>query len=109
MSDNGWNPPGAPDLTGDFNKAAESTMEHSDHSEQARTPDIATVYEQNALEEQRAELVAEQHYTIEGTVEHVVNQQLLEELEQRINSIRERREAASERFRNDFRNSTRRR
>lgn len=105
MSDNGFNPPGAPDLTGEFNKASESTM---DHSEQDRAPDIATVYEQNALEEQRAELVAEQHYTIEGTDEHVVNQQVYDDLEQRINSIRERREAASQRFRTDFRNSTRR-
>ena len=105
MSDNGWNPPNAPDLKGDFNKPSASSNEIEG---QDRTPDIATVYEQEWLEEQRATLDAEQHYTIGGTIEHNVNEQVNEELEQRINSIRERREAASQRLRTDFRKSSRR-
>lgn len=106
MSDNSWNPPNAPNLKEDFNKASGAS---SEIEEQDRTPDIATVYEQEWLEEQRDSLALEQHHTIEGTIEHAVNQQVYDELEQRINSIRERREASSQRFRTDFRENSRRR
>ncbi|HJT30070.1 MAG TPA: hypothetical protein VJ784_21820 [Pyrinomonadaceae bacterium] len=103
---NDWNPPGAPDVSEHFNKAASQTNEQT---EAERTPDIATIYEQSRLEEQRDALVLEQHHTIEGTTEHVVNEQVYDQLEERINYIRRRREAAQQKFRNNFRNSTSRR
>lgn len=88
-------------MQSDFNQASNHTVE--EETEQRHT---VTVYEQRALEEQRDALLAEQHYTIGGPDEQIVNDQA-NELEDEINYIRQRREAAQRKFRGQFRKSSR--
>lgn len=107
MPDNEWAPPKAPNLREDFNRASQGIDE-------TRTDEIpretVTLDEQKALEAQRDALVLEQHYTMDGPIGEAVNREeheRLQQLETRINYIRERREAAQQKLRENFKNRSR--
>ena len=100
MNDNNWPPNNVPDLQSDFDKASNQTVEEETERH------TVTVYEQTALEEQRDALLAEQHYTIGGPTEQDVHSQV-NNLEEQIEYIRQRRESAQQKFRGQFRKSSR--
>jgi len=102
MSNDESNFPNAPDAQNDFNQ--NETNQHTVEGTHSR---IVTLDEQLQLEAQRKALRAEQHLTIDGTTEQEVHQETAERLEREINYIRERREAAQQKFRDNFRRSGR--
>lgn len=87
MPDSEWNPPNAPDLKDDFNRASQVTNETL--AEEKTQREAATASELERLESERVTPKPTLDYTIGGTVEADVHRQIEAEREALIKQMRD--------------------
>jgi hypothetical protein len=67
--------------------------------------EIVTAAERDHYQDELAKLQTERHYTIEGTTEEVVNTDVQEEVQAKVQEMNERLSSAQQRLRKNFRSS----